>query len=107
MSSSKQTKHIKSKYFFVTDKVEQGDIVIEHVPKDEMWCNMSTEPMEGICFKTDRSKHMNCPIDVPDEMALKPKTPGVLKKSPASLLFQSRSAMTCMSQLWTTGVCWG
>lgn len=80
MSSSKRTKHIKSKYFFVTDKVEQGDIVIEHVPKDEMWCNMSTKPIEGICFKTNQSKHMNCPIEVPDEMALKPKTPGVLQK---------------------------
>ena len=32
MSSSKRTKHIKAKYFFITDKIEQGEVKIEHLP---------------------------------------------------------------------------
>ena len=32
MSSSKRTKHIKMKFFFVTDKIEQGEIKVEHMP---------------------------------------------------------------------------
>ena len=31
-SSSKRTKHIKTRYFFVKDKVAQGDIELEHCP---------------------------------------------------------------------------
>ena len=53
MSSSKKTKHIKAKYFFVTGKIEQGEIIVEHLPTGEMWCDMSTKLSEGIRFKTD------------------------------------------------------
>jgi hypothetical protein len=35
-SSSKRTKHIKMKYFFVKDKVDQGEVVIEHMPGEDM-----------------------------------------------------------------------
>jgi hypothetical protein len=35
-SSSKRTKHIKMKYFFVKDKVDQGEVTIEHMPGEEM-----------------------------------------------------------------------
>jgi hypothetical protein len=48
MSSSKRTKHIKSKYFFITDKVKQGDVIVEYKPTDEMWCNVNTKPKEGV-----------------------------------------------------------
>jgi hypothetical protein len=36
-SSSKQTKHIKVKYFFVKDKIDRGKIVIEHCPMEQIW----------------------------------------------------------------------
>ena len=67
MSSSKRTKHIRIKYFFVTDRVAQGDIVIEHKPTGEMWIDAHTKPKQGTPFRTDRSHVMNCPINVPDE----------------------------------------
>ena len=44
MSSSKRTKHIKAKYFFVTDKVAQGDVVIEHKYTDDMWIDSNMKP---------------------------------------------------------------
>ena len=35
-SSSKQTKHIKVKYFFIKDKVDQREVRIEHCPTEQM-----------------------------------------------------------------------
>eukprot|EP00984_Skeletonema_dohrnii_P016801 scaffold7524_cov79-Skeletonema_dohrnii-CCMP3373.AAC.1 len=71
MSSSKRTKHIRIKYFLVTDRVAQaltqGDIVIEHKPTGEMWIDMNTKPKQGTPFRTDRSLMMNCPLNVADE----------------------------------------
>jgi hypothetical protein len=34
-SSSKRTKHIKMKYFFVKDKVDDGEVKIEHLPTEK------------------------------------------------------------------------
>ena len=65
MSSSKQTKHIKMKYFFVIDKIEQGEVVVEHMPTDKMWIDVNTKPKMGRPLRVDRSKIMNCPVDLP------------------------------------------
>ena len=65
MSSSKRTKHIKIKYFFVTDKIEQGEVVVEHMPTGKMWIDLNTKPKMGRPFRVDRSMIMNCPIDLP------------------------------------------
>jgi hypothetical protein len=67
MSSSGRTKHIKAKFFFVTDKVEQGEIVIEHKNTKKMWIDVNTKPKQGTPYRLDRSEIMNCPVDVPDE----------------------------------------
>ena len=42
-SSSKQTKHIKVKYFFIKDKIDQGDVTIEHCPTEQMWTDINTK----------------------------------------------------------------
>ena len=72
-SSSKRTKHIKNKYFFVTDKVAKGEVVIAHKPTKEMWIDVNTKPKQGTPFRIDRSLLMNCPVNVPDETLLGPK----------------------------------
>ena len=76
MSSSKRMKHIKSKYFFVTDKVAKGEVVIEHKPTKEMWIDVNTKPKQGTPFKIDRDYLMNCPINVPDETLVLPRKAG-------------------------------
>jgi hypothetical protein len=43
-SSSKRTKHIKVKYFYVKDKIDQGEIVVEHCPTEQMWTDINTKP---------------------------------------------------------------
>ena len=40
-SSSKRTKHIKARYFYIKDRIEQGDVSIKWAPTDKMWSDMS------------------------------------------------------------------
>ena len=49
-SSSKRTKHIKIKYFLVKDKIDQGDIMVEHCPTEQMWTDVNTKPKQGMVF---------------------------------------------------------
>jgi hypothetical protein len=62
-SSSKRTKHIKTRYFFVTDKVAQGGLGIEHRGTEEMWANVLTKPLQGKAFREFRAKLMNCAVN--------------------------------------------
>ncbi len=45
-SSSKQTKHIKVKYFFVKDKNNHSKVIVEHCPTKQMWTNINTKPKQ-------------------------------------------------------------
>jgi hypothetical protein len=68
MLSSKRTKHIKAKFFFITDRIEHGEIIIvEHMPTDQMWIDVNTKPKQGLPIRKDRAMIMNCPVDLPDE----------------------------------------
>ncbi len=35
------------KYFFVKDKVEDGEIKIEHTTTEKMWVDVLTKPKQG------------------------------------------------------------
>ena len=58
-SSSKRTRHINIRYFFVTDCVANGEIKIEYCPTKEMLADYFTKPLQGIQFKTFRDQIMN------------------------------------------------
>ena len=62
-SSSKRTKHIEQRFFYITDQVEKGLVKIEHEYTDKMWIDVMTKPKQGMAFRVDRSKVMGCPID--------------------------------------------
>ncbi len=66
-SSNKRTKHLKMKYFFVKDKVEDGEIKIEHIPTEKMWVDVLTKPKQGSPFRVDRAEQINCAIYLPDK----------------------------------------
>ena len=72
MSSTKRTKHIKNKFFFVKDKVDQGEIEIRKRDTEDMWSEVCTKPKQGTPFRKDRSMIMGCPLDWPNELALEP-----------------------------------
>lgn len=61
-SSSKRTKHIKLRYFFIKDKVQSGDVSIEYRPTDQMWSDVLTKPKQGTAFRQDWAMLMNCDV---------------------------------------------
>jgi uncharacterized protein (UPF0332 family) len=60
-SSSKRTRHINIRYFFITDCVQKGNINIEHCPTKDMLGDFFTKPLQGYLFKKLRSLIMNLP----------------------------------------------
>ena len=66
-SSSKRTKHIKARYFYIKDRIEQRDVKIEWTPTDKMWSDVLTKPKQGKGFRQDRAMLMNCDEDYDDE----------------------------------------
>ena len=55
-SSSKRTKHIKIRYFFITDRVSKGDLSIEWCPTNEMVGDFMTKPLQGAKFRKFREQ---------------------------------------------------
>ena len=53
-SSSKRTKHIHIRYFFITDRIANGDLNIEWCPTGEMVGDYMTKPLQGTLFKKFR-----------------------------------------------------
>ena len=72
MSSRKGTKHIRMKYFFITDRIKHGDVTVEHMPTEKMWIDVNTKPKQGRPFRVDRSEMMGCPIDLPSSISSLP-----------------------------------
>jgi hypothetical protein len=79
-SSSKRTKHIKLRYFYIKDKVDSGEVSIEHRPTNEMWSDMLTKPKQGKGMKSDRAVLMGCDEDYDDEKECLRTHPKLLPK---------------------------
>ena len=60
-SSGKRTKWIDVKYFFATDVINRGDMIVEYCPTEEMWADILTKPLQGAPFRKMRSVLMNMP----------------------------------------------
>ena len=67
-SSSKRTKHIKVKYFYIKDKIDQDEIVVEHCPTDQMWTDINTKPKQGAVFREFRGQVMGILGDYVDSV---------------------------------------
>ena len=57
-SSTKRTRHINIRYFYVTDKVKSGDVVVVYHPTKEMVSDYLTKPLNGTPFKSHRNTIM-------------------------------------------------
>jgi hypothetical protein len=58
-SSSKLTKNLNLRYFFVKDKIDSGDIVIRSGQTDKMCADFFTEALQGSPFRKHRDVIMN------------------------------------------------
>jgi hypothetical protein len=61
-SSRKRTKHIKGKFFFIKDRIDDGKIRVIHCPTEEMWAEVLTNPLQGKAIREMRAKLMNCNV---------------------------------------------
>jgi hypothetical protein len=66
-SSGRKTKHVKAKFFFIKDRVDEGEIKVIDCPAEEMWADILTKPLQGLAFRTMRAVLMNCLINYEDE----------------------------------------
>lgn len=47
MPSCEWTKHMEAKFFFITDdEVDNGDVILEHLPTEQMWIDVNTKPKQ-------------------------------------------------------------
>ena len=63
MSAGKNSKHIKNRFFLITDKVAQGYLKIEYKGTDEMWGDVNTKPTQGKRFRIMRAEVMGVSVD--------------------------------------------
>jgi hypothetical protein len=57
-SSSKRTKHINVRYFFITDRIQKGEVSVAWCPTGDMIGDFMTKPLQGALFKKFRDQIM-------------------------------------------------
>ena len=58
-SSSKRTRHINIRYFFVADRIASKEVKVEYCPTGDMVADYFTKPLQGTLFKKFRDFIMN------------------------------------------------
>jgi hypothetical protein len=66
MLSGKRTKHIKTKFFFIKDRVDKEEIKVRDCPTEEMWADVLPKLLQGMAFRTMRAELMSCPVNYED-----------------------------------------
>jgi hypothetical protein len=51
-----RSKHIEIKYYFIRDKVQEGEVKLQYIPKDEETIDILTKPLSRINFAYFRDK---------------------------------------------------
>lgn len=62
-SSSKRTRHLNLRYFFVTDLIKAKEVSVVHCPTEEMISDFFTKPLQGALFRKFRNLIMNVDPD--------------------------------------------
>jgi hypothetical protein len=57
-SSSKRTRALNIRYFFIADQVEKGNVEIQYCPTDKMTADYMTKPLQGKKFTKFRNEIM-------------------------------------------------
>jgi hypothetical protein len=59
----KEDKYINAKFFFIEDRKDGGKLELIDCPTESMWADVSTKPLQGMAFKQNRARLMNCPLE--------------------------------------------
>ncbi len=68
--SSKCTKHIKAKYFFIKHYHHSGKIDLQYCPPDNIWADVLTKTHQGSKFRVIREFLMNCPVEYSEDSVI-------------------------------------
>ena len=93
-SSGKKTKHIKAKFFFIKDKVDDGEMRIHDCPTGQMWADVLTKPLQGLAFKRMRAQLMNCSVEYEEDEEQETTTP--LKSLPEGRTNPLKAPQECV-----------
>jgi hypothetical protein len=58
-STSSKTRHIGVRYFWVADRIEQGEVVLEYLATEDMAADILTKPLQGALFRKMRALLLN------------------------------------------------
>jgi hypothetical protein len=61
-SSGQRTRAMNIRYFFITDQIAQGNIMIEYCPTDSMVADFLTKPLQGYKFRKFKAAIMGQPF---------------------------------------------
>jgi hypothetical protein len=67
-SSTKRTKHINARYFFIKDKIDSGEVEVLYCPTKEMRADINTKPLQGSPYRNMRGHLMNVAVDYDDDI---------------------------------------
>ena len=56
----------KAKFFFIKDRVDDGEIRVINCPTEVMWADIMTKPLQGTAFRVMSVELMNCPVNYED-----------------------------------------
>ena len=88
LSSSKRTKHIDVRYFFVTDRINKKELRIEFCPTEQMIADFFTKPLQGRLFYQLRDLIMN----IAPHSEYHSSRRSVLKEVPRGVAEQTKTA---------------
>ena len=71
-SSTKHTKHINIRYFFITNQIAKGDLTVEWCPTREMVGDYMTKPLQGALFHKFHDQIIGM-VSVQDPCTITPK----------------------------------
>jgi len=50
MSTSERTRHINIRYFWLKDRIDSGELALEHIPTKYMVADILMKPLFGVPF---------------------------------------------------------
>jgi hypothetical protein len=83
MSAGKASRHIKNRFFLITDKIAQDELTVQHRGTELMWADGNTKPLQGNGFRLFRSVLMGIQPDYDDDVERRNTHPLLLPKAEA------------------------
>ena len=59
VEATSRTRHIAIRFFFISDRINSKEIVVEYMKTQDMIADILTKPMQGALFRRLRSLLLN------------------------------------------------